>query len=542
MAEPQITFNGDATSMLKAYQQMDAARKREAEGLRELKKEYESAAKSERDAAREGEQIKQRNLTAQEKYTASITRLKELLDKGKITQQDYNRELDRQNQLLKETEAAADTTGNRLTGLGKDLASSLLGVGSAIGVVMAVSGALKAAWEDMKRRQQESLTAQLSFGDAIRAIAVNLPADEFAKPGEIEDRIKLASSRTLATPETVAQAASSAMSAKGAQSAEAAMRAVEQALKINPNDAIGAATLAGRSLDIVNMGAGVTDTRAAMQMLLQMQATARVKDIDKLGKAFMPSIVTGTMRGDTLEQASERLIQLNNLMKDQEGSTSATAYTNLVNRLAKFAPGDGTVPDVASRAFAAAKSTDERIGVMAANPELRRAFLATNSFEAASQAAIEQILGGESEMLGVSRRGISMPTVSGFDAFINRVNAMPSQKRTNIARKSKANITDYELGDEGSADAQARAIMEDTYGKLGAMGPGWLQKTAVEARGLVIGLPEAALEDMEVMQRPGQLPFASAEQLDLLKQQTELMRELVRQANGSPPEAALGKK
>lgn len=556
MPDAQITWTANATQMLAEYKRLEDARRKEDQQLQAIKRQNDEVAKSERASNREAAQIKERHMPALERYTKEKERLNGLVARNKITQQEANLELERQRKIIEQTDGAAGGLSSKLGGITKQALESFTGIGSVLAGIMAAASALKQEAEDAKRRNEQSKLSQLSFGDAIRSMAINFSGDDTLSLDGLEKRMMRAAQKTGATPEAVAQAASVAFSARGHLPAETAMQAVEAALRLNPNDSSGAANVAGRSLDIIASGIGINDPRAAASFITQLQQTARVTDIGRLGKEFIPAINAGMLRGDTIETSSERLIQLNQMMKDQEGSQSATAFTNLTNRLAKFVPqsaaadarGEFTVPQAAIDAFGAAGSTDARINVMNQFPELQRAFLAKNSFEAAAQAPIEQILsGGDAAQfaLGKARTGVSSPSAAEFESFVGAREAMPSQIIASAQRAFAASLKRFEIGDVSGGEAGfAQDVLDQTLEKVDFFGPDFINRAVVQdnVAGRVMqgqSRRNAVIDELTAIRQS-----ASASDdprvVTLLQDAVGVLRNMDA-ATGGPPENALGR-
>lgn len=564
----EIILTGNATQVLAEFLKVNKAILEQAAATKQAGKEASDADKQEQQWARNAKRDAAEMLGPRQRYNAEVAKLDVLLSKNKITQDEYNRALAKQQQVLQQTQPQVDGLSGKILGFGKEALVTFTGVGTAIAGVLAFANVLKAEYEGMRRRQQEAKDSQLSFGQAIRAMAINFAGDESLGREQLEQRVLDAAERTGATPEATAQAAGVAFSARGHLSAETAMQAVEAGLRLNPNDPTSAATLAGRSLDVIKKGIGIDDPRAAAMLLVQLQQSARVTDIQRLGKEFTPAIGSAMLRGDTIEAASERLVQLNNLMDDQEGSQSSTAFISMANRLAKFVPqtagkdkrGKFSVPREAVAAFEAAGSTDARIDVMNQFPELQRAFFATNTFEAAAQAPIEEILAGSDRAkfaLGKSRAGIGAPSVAGFEDFIAGIEGLDSQKLVGQANRAANNVKKRELAlaAEGGA-GQAQDIFDKALGKVDWSGPDFVTTSSARrdaANQIMWGADSAAAFastlESAYMGAGGQ-STVSAEDTNYLKQQIELLREIARSnkemsrqpaAPAVPPENALGR-
>lgn len=361
----------------------------------------------------------------------------------------------------------------------KEVATSFAGVGSTLAGIMTAVRLLKQEAEDLKTREQQSAEAQQRWGEAVRSMSANFSDDKTLALDRLEGRLLDASRRTGAAPDAVTQAASAAFSAKGALSHEAAVLAVEAGFRVNPADQTGATELASRALDI--MGAsGVTDPRAAVGLLTQAGGAARVTDLSKLGKNLTPAIAAMMGRGDTLEQAVESYVTTTLLASDSEGAVSSTGTINLANRLAGFIPqttgkdkrGKFNVPQKQIDAYLAAGSTTARKDLMRSMPELRRAFWATNSFDAQTQGPFEQLLSGDANAMAMERSvqqsiGDIGDGVQAFESKVGQMESLPSQFLLKSQRSgNSAKVQALLQQTRDASEAEARRQFDETLGMV----------------------------------------------------------------------------
>lgn len=560
MADAQITWTGNATQMLQEMAKLDAARKKEDLAYRELKKNINDAAKAERDTAREVAAIKDKSITAQDKYNKAVERLGVLHKDGRITQKEYNRELAEQKRILEQTDGAATSTGAKILGIGREAASTFLGVGSAIGGVMAIASQLKKEYEEAKRRDEERRVSQLSFGDSVREMAVNFQEDATMKRGDIEAAALGISRRTGALPETVAQVLGPTLSAKGNLTNEQAFGVVEQALRVLPGNADASKELASRAGDLL-AATGTNDPKAMLGLLAQLQTKARTTDLASLGSTAVPAMIATMQKGDTLEQSAELFATVNTLMNDAEGRRSRTAVEALNVRLGEFAPttagedalGTFAIPQKSLDAFAVAKTTNERIGVLRSNPELRRQFLGSASFELGAKASIESLLSGDARATAIeqsAQAGIGAPDAAFFDSFVGGIDSLDSQALGAANRKQAAGSAVRKILDiKGAATAQARGTLEGVLADQNLAGADSVTRNISSGifeavSGLGVNPRDAAAAAFSAVPVIEQGIFGRSNSFnaEFLLYAQQQVNELSRIADGQgPPERALGR-
>lgn len=560
MPDPTVSFTGDATSLLKAYADMDAARKKEALGLQALKKEHNEAAKAERDAAREAEQIKSRALSAQDKYTAAVGRAKDLLDRNKISQKEYNAELERQTKMLRESENSAGGMGNKIAGAGKEAITAITGIGSALGAVMAVAGAIKAEYEDLKRRQKEALTSQLSFGDAMRSLGTDFKADATMQVADLEPAVQRLMRATGATDSAAAQALSAALAGRGEMSNAQAVGIAEQALRVLPGDADATNQMAMRTGMMMN-ATGIQDPRAAIGLLTDLKNVSAVAKLRDVGQSGVPAIMGLSRLGSSAEEGAELFATINNLMGDAEGARTETAVNALALQLRDFAPSakdaeKARIPQTQLSAFRAARTTDERIDVMQQSPALREAFLGDASFELKAKTSIESLLSGSAEAKAVranARAQIGGPSVKSFETFVGDLNAMQSQSLVRAKADASNRVKLAELSDAaGGRAGLAREIFETTLGKVDLPGFDSLERGTLSGRMAFLEASgatpaAAAATTLEEQVGRGSRSFLagggmSNGDLSLMRESIAHLREIARNTGKGAPEDAFNKR
>jgi hypothetical protein len=197
-----------------------------------------------------------------------------------------------------------------------------------------------------------------------------------------------------------------------------------------------------------------------------------------LGANLVPAVNSLMTMGNCMEQAGELTASLNNMMSDAEGAITKTAIINLGNKLKNFVPeakgedafGKFAIPEAQRAAYEAArgKGTAAQIEAMQQNPELRRAFFATNTFEAEAQAPIKSWLEGAANakaQFEAVRQGIKPVDAKMADEFERQIRFYDSgsyQPLADAERESKANEEKADYFDDS-----ARLAMHDARVAVG---------------------------------------------------------------------------
>jgi len=455
------------------------------------------------------------------------------------------RRLDGVERASKKAQASTTTDFQKMTAGAAGFATSLIGVSSAAGAALLVLQQMGKEWENNLKRAKEAAQAQITAAEGMRQLRKSFQPDATLSAEQLEPRLEQVREATNSTSQIVAQVAGEAFSAKGALDNEAAVSAIQTALRVAPRDAGEATTLAARYLDLMNAG-GVDDARQVAGFIGQLQANSRVKSISMVGSNLVPAINSLMTMGNTMEEAGEITATLNNLMSDAEGAVSKTAAIQLGNKLAQFVPetkaedphGKFKVPQEQIDAFTAARGTQAQIRVMQDNPELRRAFLAKNTFEAEATAPVKSLLAGDEKAVAGFRavqQGIAPVDAASAVAFENQIeffNSGRNQPLLDVEQGVDTAIEGKRLA-EGTAgiEAKARETLAKTLAEIDTPGLDVMSEGLVRA-------------EFEARVSAGQNPAAAAARL--LRRETDpevrASRGVSGQAPATPEERALALK
>lgn len=417
----------------------------------------------------------------------------------------------------------------------KDIGSTLIGIGSASAAIAATARVINEQHETMLRRQNERAIKAQEFGNVMRGVRIAFGEDNTLKNKGLEDAIQGAARRSRTDPNIFAQAMVDTFSAKQAQSNVNAIAAQEAAFMLKPGDLESGRTVAARALDLAN-NFGVEDMRANIGFIQNVQAAARITDLEKVGSNLLPGMIATTQYGDTPEQAAELGVTLSRLATDAEGRLSRTALIAMAQQLEEFMPtekgkdarGEYAIPADQIARYEAAKTTTERVQAMQQSPGLQRQFLADASFEKTTVKAVESLLKGTDVALkqfADTQSKIQPLDLKQAELFNQKLEAIGAGKFEQVLQakeKSQANVNLLEMNDtknqiKGTAFEVYKNTME-VISDLPATELTFGQKTtSFNGR----NVPQRYLDTLEDKKRT-----ATPEQLKIIEQQQGILRDL----------------
>lgn len=493
-----------------------------ASGLgRELEQSLKSARTEFAKLQKTSEEAFEKTRTPLERYNQKMKELRVAHRMGKIDQETFNRETERQNKLLKETEGAADKAKNGINGAAAgfgQFAAQITGVGSAMGGIMLAARTVKAEYDELLRRQAEARGTAMDAAAAAHVAREAFSADATMGDKDIEPALEKLAKETRTKVGILGPALQTAFSARGSLSNADALEAVRQAARLTPNNQMAITTTAGRAMDIAKI-TGSNDMQANIGFLQNVQQSSRVTDLQKVGQTAVPAIQTMVSTGDTAEHAAELFATLTSLMADEQGDVSKTAAIGLAQQLNEFVAkraakddrGKFNVPQDQIKAFDAAKGTTERLAVMQQSPELRRAFLAKASFEKQAATPIDLLLRGDERAMGEFKAAqaniqpLDQQQRALFEKKVGELESGKFQPIQTAEERSKANLEQHDLASEAEQRAgSARAILEETLQKLDLPGLDFLKRSILrgnfESRQFGEGLPPELAAAMTLRQ------------------------------------------
>lgn len=359
--------------------------------------------------------------------------------------------------------------------------TSMIGIGTVVGGILTVGRQINAEHKDLMRRNRESQVSSRTFGEQMRLTRIAFTEDDTLKNKDLEQVTQQVSKNTQTDANIIGDAMTDAFSAKGALTNQDAVNAIEAAFSLLPNNLDSGKTLASRAMDISN-ATGEKDMKAIVGFLQNIQNTARITTLEKVGRNLVPAINALKASGDTPEQAAEVVVTLTKLMSDAKGELSKTASINLATRLGNFVPdrkgkdkrGDFQIPQSQIDSFEAAKSTTERIDVLQKSPELRRDFIGNNPFAAESSEFVKMLLEGNKEAMAqfrATQKGINpldANQVQAFNKKLTEISGGTFQAQVDAKERGDVNLQEFQLKDKTGQDiAAAEGILNQALGQVG---------------------------------------------------------------------------
>lgn len=368
--------------------------------------------------------------------------------------------------------------------MGLEAVTSFTGIGSVLSGIATAATMINQQHEELLQRQRNQFVTGRDFGSVMRDVRVAFTEDNTVKDKELEDQILRISKRTRTNENIVGTALIDTFSARGAKSNQDALNATEAAFSLIPNNLEAGKTLAARALDLAN-AFNSDNMRANVGFMQNIQNTARITSLEKVGANLLPGIISVTQQGDSPEQAAELAVTMTKLMTDAEGRLTRTAITNMSSRMAEFVPsekgkdnrGEFTVPVNQIADYENAKSTTDRISVMQRSPELLRQFFSQFTFDAASTASVKSLLSGSDVARAQysSSQELIKPLddnqVKTFEAKVQQIEGGIYQTLVRAEEQSNSNISNARLLDiKGQLEGAAYDIFKKTQTEVGS---GW---------------------------------------------------------------------
>jgi hypothetical protein len=293
----------------------------------------------------------------------------------------------------KEVEKAID---DQVQGLA-EMATAYLGISATVNKILDA----EKQREEIANRMKD---AAVSLADAQSEAIGNLMLPKAEQDKLIATVEKMASDlRPQGGQATAWRVVSAAASASGGN-AKVAEDAARVAMRASPNNVQNMVELAG-ALPNVNKITGGTSTDA-LGYILAIGQQAQTRNLADLSRNIVPGAGALTSYGATPEQAGALVAAVQQGMKgrDIEGRLSGTAVVQLAKQLEEMLPekntykeerdASGRVRKTLAHKGTGLKTVIERMDYLAGNQKAREKFLQEASFEAASQVAIEELLGG----------------------------------------------------------------------------------------------------------------------------------------------------
>jgi hypothetical protein len=409
MPDDKITLTGDASQLIKELQKVIAVNDKEIKRLSEVKEASRKTAQAERERARDAKKLTEESLTPLEKYNKKQKELKEHLDKGRISQETFNRSMSRARDEMKGNSKGLSSMSGNLAGYAKGLigATALLRL-------------FNAELETAERLRQKSRDSSITAEEGLQRARANFVADDTVGKDELDDEVRKSAKRSGVPVAEFATATADALSAKGDRTNRFALSATEAAFAASPNKEVSQAQqLAQSAGDFAKLG-GSQQAESIVGFLTQGQQSARITNVAQLGQTAFPSVSASVQNGASIEQGMEQFIALNNLIGDSQGRVSSTASIALTEQLQAFETTTGEGKNKKTSKPLEGMSPTEQIQFLQQNPEVAQQFLEGASFEKKALAGVRSLVTGDER--GLAAQGDAQNKIGSLEVAADAKN------------------------------------------------------------------------------------------------------------------------
>jgi hypothetical protein len=324
-------MSGQTVSMRLVSDASQAIKDQEAliRKVEELSKSHDSAGKASVKAAKATEGSYSR---LEQELKDNLAALKRL-EIGSKEFDEQKKKVDQLAKSVKNAKAELTTSGGfaaKIGGAVKDFATSVAGISSLTGAVLATAKLLKSELEDLKRRDAESLTAVRTREQSIAALVTNAGGE---LTDAIVERVDAVQAVTGADADKLL-AISSSVSSAGVVDPAQIVDIAQQALRSQGGDVGKGAALAGAAIDLSNTLK--ISVKEAFGVLFQTAGTARPEDIALLGKAAVRSTAALVGAGVEAEKAQELFAASTLLTGDKTGEQAISISNDLTQAFRKL--------------------------------------------------------------------------------------------------------------------------------------------------------------------------------------------------------------
>lgn len=225
-------------------------------------------------------------------------------------------------------------------------ATTLLGVGTAVGALITFTQVLRNEIDQILRRQNLSGTSQVRFGDAFRRAVFALGNDPHYSPAQL--RADLLADRSGVDPALLALESEAALSARGQLRPERAQQTVAVAARLRPDlDTESRRSLVSGALAL-QKGFNVSPNEAVAGVIQSLSA-ARTEQLDVFSKNMISAIAQSTAFGgdqDSFRELASLFIGVGQRSEDPTGRRTATNTIKFIEQIVSLSKQRGIVgPD-----------------------------------------------------------------------------------------------------------------------------------------------------------------------------------------------------
>lgn len=339
--------------------------------------------------------------------------------------------------------------------------------------------AIRAEYDNLIQRQGKAAGVQVPLAAVQTQAFQNLGGDpEITSPEELVALVNQVIDETHALPRVAWQAMSDALSARGDKSARDAADAVTAAIRLSPGTPEQLPILAGAALD-VGKAAGV-DSEQALGFMLGIGSKSRVTNLEALASNIAPGALDVMKFGDDMGSAGALVATISQGVNDTQGAVSRTTAVSLAQQLERFFQKTLGRDDLTS--------TEQRIGAIQADPELRRLFMEGGtfqrgdesvsvtpaSFERKTFATVRELLTGDEQSSVVRQYRAADAELAAIDpgdkfrSTIEQIANLPAVQ-TAAAQRAFASATEsIQAADRGAMSAVIRDGLADLRESMGS--------------------------------------------------------------------------
>jgi len=485
---PKLVFSTRGAERARQYQ--DELNRAGQEG----KKIYDDTEMSVRQLDAATRRMLQRNESEQERYNRLIGDAQRLMDKGKITVDQYGQEVNKVNQELA-------TSSGRFSKFKEDSDESF-GAGAVSKVVafgasiVSVSSAVAVLNEEMRSNQElvnKSEMAKLGVSETRNVVIRNMVGSSDDDISKVLKQNEELADATKVSERYINLARAEALSASGGDIA-ASLAATEVAAKFlrDRPDEIGG--YAGSLLDLSKV-TGTTDAYTNLGLMTTVGGLSRVVDPQAQAMNIPRSLIGQQAFGSTPSGAAAMFAALTTGSGDLTGARSGTAAISLAQQLRDFDYGFDT----------SQMTTAQRVQALQQRPQLAQQFLEDSSFEKIVQGPIEKLLTDLTSQVATSyadlqarvpdQQGLALAGRQGLDQFsLNLLEPTAERGRALGSALEQAQLRSPSALTEEERETVKGLMMHAGESALGARGYDYITGLLDEGRGLTLPGAIGALE------------------------------------------------
>ncbi len=419
--------------------------------------------------------------------TTFVSDEKDVIDAIAKMNADMAKLRDQNKKLAEETKRAKEEAKSGFSETIRGAASAVMAYAS-IGNAVSI---LRKELEAVVALQDKAAGVQRNAAGSEREFLMNLGIVSPTQRDQALKQLAGISQRTGVPMTSLYGAGGSALSASGGD-ISTSMAALEKAAQIAPHSAQAMSDIAGAIIDL-NKAMGTTEGTKGLDLLVQLQAGSRVKDMGQLATNMPQGIIGATIAGFSPEAAGALAETLSNAMVDKNGARTATAEAMLAARLREYIPeedvyeGKGRNRKLKRKGYGP-MSGEARLALVKGDDALRQGFLDTLE-QSEAKPFIEALLtpgSREARMYEDSLARYKGQKPGESDKFIAGIGDTGLQRASDMERRFTASQEEMLLGALESGDYSR--TRQGVLGLVEASGGGFLARQDIWSRMMVGGM------------------------------------------------------